>query len=117
MGRPTIRTAVIAATKFMILTGGRSGEVLRLRWSDIDLDRRTARLTDTATRFSTRALPTVACTMLRTLDAVADRTMKLMEPTDLNWASERAQPRLRSDQPDIGSRLDYVIAPAAMPEG
>ena len=184
-----MRTAVIAATKFMILTGWRRGEVLGLRWSDIDRDRRTARLTDTKTGFSMRALPTVACTVLQTLDqtgdlvfpnkvgevmvgyrkswlkiaklgllptditphvlrhsfaslagdlgyseatiatlighkghsitsryvhtadavllaavdAVADRTMKLMEQPDFKSRSDQTQPRLRSDRPDIGS--------------
>lgn len=58
--------AVIAAT------GWRRGEVLGLRWSEIDLDRRTARLADTKTGFSMRALPTVACTVLRTLDKTVD---------------------------------------------
>jgi integrase len=67
-----MRPAVIAATRFMILTGWRRGEVLGLRWSEIDIDRRTARLTDTKTGFSMRALPTVACTVLRTLDQTGD---------------------------------------------
>jgi integrase len=67
-----MRSAVIEATKFMILTGWRRGEVLGLRWVDIDLDRRTVRLTDTKTGFSMRALPTVACTVLRTLDQTGD---------------------------------------------
>jgi integrase len=67
-----MRAAVIAATKFIILTGWRRGEVLGLKWSEIDLDRRTARLTDTKTGFSMRALPTVACTVLRTLDQTGD---------------------------------------------
>jgi integrase len=56
----------------MILTGWRRGEVLGLRWSEIDLDRRSARLTDTKTGFSMRALPTVACTVLKTLDKSVD---------------------------------------------
>ncbi len=67
-----MRPVVIAATKFMILTGLRRGEVLGLRWSEIDLDRRTARLTDTKTGFSMRALPKVACTVLQTLDQTGD---------------------------------------------
>jgi integrase len=67
-----MRPAVIAATKFMILTGWRRGEVLGLRWSEIDLDRRTARLTDTKTGFSMRALPTMVCTVLRTLGKTGD---------------------------------------------
>jgi integrase len=48
----------------------RRGEVLGLRWSD--LDRRTARLTNTKTGFSMRALPTGACTVLQTLDQTGD---------------------------------------------
>lgn len=67
-----MRPVVIAATRFMVLTGWRRGEVLGLRWPEIDLDRRTARLTDTKTGFSMRALPTVACTVLRTLDKTDD---------------------------------------------
>jgi integrase len=64
--------AVIAATRFMIMTGWRRGEVLGLRWSEIDLDRRTARLADTKTGFSMRALPMVACTVLRALNQTDD---------------------------------------------
>jgi integrase len=67
-----MRPAVIAATKFMILTGWRRGEVLGLRWSEIDLDRRTARLTDTKTGFSMRALPKMAWTVLQTLGRTGD---------------------------------------------
>ena len=46
----------IAATWLMILTGWRRGEVLGLRWSEIDLPRRTARLADTKTGASIRPL-------------------------------------------------------------
>jgi integrase len=63
---------VIAPTKFMILTGWPRGELLELRWSKIDLDRRAAKLTNTKTRFSMRALPMVACTVLRMLDKTGD---------------------------------------------
>jgi integrase len=44
-----VRKPAIAATWLMILTGWRRGEVLGLRWSELDLPRRTARLTDTKT--------------------------------------------------------------------
>ena len=183
-----MRPAVIAATKFMILTGWRRGEVLGLRWWEIDLDGRKARLAGTKTGFSMRALPVVVCTVLQTLgktddlvfpnkagemmvgyrkswlkiaklgrlpayitphvlrhsfaslagdlgyseatiatlighkghsitsryvhtadavllaavDAVVDKTMKLMEQSNLNSASDQTQPRLQSNRPEIG---------------
>jgi integrase len=49
----------------MILTGWRRGEVLGLRWSEIDLPRRTARLADTKTGASLRALSIAACAVIR----------------------------------------------------
>jgi DNA invertase Pin-like site-specific DNA recombinase len=39
----------VAATKFLALTGWRRGEMLTLRWSEIDLASRTANLADTKT--------------------------------------------------------------------
>ena len=55
----------IAAVRFLALTGWRSGEALALRWSEIDLARRTATLADIKTdrrcgRFPTRR---AACCM------------------------------------------------------
>ncbi len=55
----------LVAIRFMILTGWRRGEVLGLRWRDIDLARRTARLPDTKTGTSTRPLAEAVCTILR----------------------------------------------------
>lgn len=55
----------IAAIRFMVLTGWRRGEVLGLRWSEVDLDRRTARLGDTKTGTSMRPLAVAACDILR----------------------------------------------------
>jgi len=55
----------ITATWLMILTGWRRGEVLGLRWSEIDLPRRTARLTNTKTGNSMRALSATACAVIR----------------------------------------------------
>ena len=49
----------------MILTGWRRGEVLGLRWSEVDLARRTATLTDTKTGASMRALSMKACDLIR----------------------------------------------------
>jgi integrase len=57
----------MAAARFQTLTGWRSGEVLELRWADIDLARRTATLPDTKTGPSVRPLSHPACDLLRGL--------------------------------------------------
>jgi integrase len=46
----------VAATKFLALTGWRRGEMLTLRWSEIDLAARTANLAETKTGYSFRPL-------------------------------------------------------------
>jgi integrase len=56
--------AAIAAARFLVLTGWRSGEALSLRWDDIDLPRRTAKLRDTKTGVSFRPLSHAACDVL-----------------------------------------------------
>src|SRR5208283_689760 len=56
----------------MILIGWRRGEVLGLRWADIDLDRRTARLTDPRLASRCGHCPRWACTVLQTLDQTGD---------------------------------------------
>jgi integrase len=55
----------VAATRMMALTGWRRGEVLGLRWSEVDLDRRTARLIETKTGGSIRPLPDQVCDLVR----------------------------------------------------
>lgn len=57
--------AAIAAARFLIPTGWRSGEALSVRWAMVDLTRRTARLTDTKTGESLRPLSAAACDVLR----------------------------------------------------
>jgi integrase len=59
--------AAVAAARFLALTGWRSGEALGLRWAEVDLARRTARLADTKTGASMRPLPNAACDVLRGL--------------------------------------------------
>ncbi len=56
--------AAIAAARFLLLTGWRRGEALGLRWGDLDLPRRTARLQDTKTGLSVRPLSLAACELL-----------------------------------------------------
>ena len=57
----------VAATKFLALTGWRRGEMLALKWSEVDLAARTARLADTKTGASLRPLSHAACDVLHKL--------------------------------------------------
>ena len=62
----------MAATWLMILTGWRRGEVLGLRWSEVDLPRRTARLVDTKTGASLRPLSIAACGVIQSQPMIGD---------------------------------------------
>jgi len=64
--------AAVAATRFLTFTGWRSGEALKLRWSELDLARRTATLTDSKTGRSIRPLSDAACDVLRGLARSGD---------------------------------------------
>jgi integrase len=59
--------AAIAAGRFLVLTGWRSGEALGLRWSEVDFARRTATLADSKSGRSSRPLSHAACDVLRGL--------------------------------------------------
>jgi integrase len=61
----------VAAAKFLALTGWRSGEALALRWSQIDIGRRTAALPDSKTGRSMRPLSRAACDILCQLGRLA----------------------------------------------
>ena len=56
----------VAAARFLIVTGWRSGEALALRWDEVDVERRTAVLGDTKTGKSIRPLSTAALAILQT---------------------------------------------------
>jgi integrase len=79
--------AAIAMARFLALTGWRSGEAQALRWSELDLARRTATLTDTKTGRSVRPLSHAACDVLRTMPRLA---------------GERVFPATRGDGPMVG---------------
>jgi integrase len=64
--------AAIAAARFLALTGWRSGEVLGLRWDEIDLARRTVVLGDTKMGRRLRPLAEAACGLLRHLTRTGD---------------------------------------------
>ena len=61
----------MATARFLTLTSWRSGEALALRWSEVDLTRRTATLTDTKTGRSIWPLSRAACDVLTGLPRTA----------------------------------------------
>ncbi|WP_159993711.1 site-specific integrase [Roseomonas sp. 18066] len=63
-GKQQIWPPALAAIRFLLVTGWRSGEVIGLRWSEVDLVTRTARLADTKTGQSMRPLSQAACAIL-----------------------------------------------------
>jgi integrase len=63
----------VAATRFLALTGWRRGEMLSLKWPEVDLVTRTARLPDTKTGASLRPLSRVTCDVLRELPRLGER--------------------------------------------
>jgi integrase len=67
--------AALAAARFLARTGWRSGEALGLRWSEIDLARRTATLADTKSGRSVRPLSRAACDVLRALTRSSDNAL------------------------------------------
>ena len=67
--------AAVAAARFLTLTGWRSGEALGLKWSQIDIARRTATLADSKTGRSMRPLSEVACVVLRSMPRSGDDTL------------------------------------------
>lgn len=66
-GKALVWPAAIAATRFLALTGWRSGEAMSLTWGMIDLPRRTANLPTTKTGRSLRPLASAACDVLRAM--------------------------------------------------
>jgi integrase len=72
--------AASAAVEFLAVTGWRKGEALNLRWSDVDLARRTATLSDTKTGRSVRPLSQHACNILREMAALQAAKVGLVFP-------------------------------------
>jgi integrase len=62
----------VAATKFLALTGWRRGEMLTLKWSEVDLVTRTAQLSDTKTGASMRPLSHSTCDVLRAIPRLGE---------------------------------------------
>jgi integrase len=68
----TIWPVGVAATRFLAFSGWRRGEALALKWAEVDLAARTARLQDTKTGSSLRPLSHAACNVLRSLPRLAE---------------------------------------------
>jgi integrase len=62
----------LAAIRFFAGSGWRRGEALELKWSEIDLATRTARLANTKTGSSMRPLSHAACDVLRALPRLGE---------------------------------------------
>ena len=60
-----IKPAPLAALRLLLLTGCRVGEILTLRWKDVDLDRRLLLLPDSKTGAKSVFLPESALALLR----------------------------------------------------
>ena len=113
----------VAATRFLGLTGWRRGEMLALKWSEIDLAARTARLADTKTGASLRPLSHAACDLLRSLARMgelvfpasvgADKTMRGFHKVWLRVAKQAALPAdvtphvLRHSFASVADDLEY----------
>lgn len=63
---------VVAAIRLLMLTGARVGEILTLKWSFVDLERRVLLLPDSKTGQKTIALNSLAVDVLRELPRVQD---------------------------------------------
>jgi integrase len=73
----------VAATKFLALTGWRRGEMLTLRWSEIDLASGTANLADTKTGYSLRPLSRAACNLLCSMPRLGELVFPASKGVDL----------------------------------
>jgi integrase len=62
----------VAAAHFLAISGWRRGEMLALKWSEVDLATRTARLADTKTGSSLRPMSRAACEILRNLPRMGE---------------------------------------------
>jgi integrase len=62
----------LAAAHLLAVSGWRRGEMLALKWSEVDLVARTARLGDTKTGASVRPLSHAACDVLRDLPRMGE---------------------------------------------
>ncbi len=101
---PATWPLAVAATRFLALSGWRRGEMLALRWSEVDLATRTARLADTKSGASLRPLSHAACNLLRNSPRLGELVFPASKGTDKRmagfhkvWLKVAAKARLPSD--------------------
>jgi len=80
----------IELTRFLAVSGWRRGEALRLKWTDVDISRRTAVLPDTKTGRSMRPLSAMACAIIQAMP----RTGELIFPATIDDRVFSGFPRL-----------------------
>jgi integrase len=100
----TIWPPAVAAARFIALTGFRRGEVLALRWGEVDIGRRTAMLAETKTGKSIRPLSRAACEVLSKLA----RTGDLVFPASRGEGQMTGFPKLWARIAKLGALPDDV---------
>jgi integrase len=96
--------AAVAAAHFLAVTGWRTGEVVGLKRSEVDLERRTALLGDTKTGQSMRPLSRAACNILRDFGGDGD----LLFPASKGEGSMTGFPKFWNKIAELGSLPDDV---------
>jgi integrase len=95
-GDTNVWPSAIAAVRFAALSGWRRGEVLALRWAEIDLSRRTGSLKSTKTGASIRPLSNAACVVLQ-------KQARLCAT-----GATYVFPRIGADAPMVGFRRQWL---------
>lgn len=96
--------AAVAAAHFLAVTGWRTGEVVGLRRTEVDLARRTAVLGDTKTGQSIRPLSRAACDILRNQEGSGD----LLFPPSKGEGSMTGFPKFWNKIAEFGGLPDDV---------
>jgi len=95
---------VIAALRFLTLSGWREQEALSLTWASVDLERGVAVLTDTKSKRSERPLGTAAINVLRSVTQIDDnpyvfpgaRKGKSLQDVGATWDSVKYAAKLET---------------------
>lgn len=101
-GRRTLSPFVVAAVRLLLLTGCRRNEILNLRWSEVDFERRRLHLSDSKTGRKSVALSPQALAILTELPRASAFVVAGGDPT---------KPR-----PDLNKAWDTIRQHAGIPE-